>query len=148
MYKITYPSYLNMSRSKSTPDIYKVTVTRTTSKSLDEELLELCKLSGVTLDADVFKILLDLIKLNVSPTSLVSILKKIAATKGYPSETPAHSTTKLSSSGTSLGTGSYETSASSLTTGSSLGSTQSTSRERIPISSRLKELRAQAAMQQ
>lgn len=137
-----------MSRSKSTPDIYKVTVTRTTSKSLDEELLELCKLSGVTLDADVFKILLDLIKLNVSPTSLVSILKKIAATKGYPSETPAHSTTKLSSSGTSLGTGSYETSASSLTTGSSLGSTQSTSRERIPISSRLKELRAQAAMQQ
>ena len=148
MCKTTYPSYLNMSRSKSTPDIYKVTVARTTSKSLDEELLELCKLSGVTLDADVFKILLDLIKLNVSPTSLVSILKKIAATKGYPSETPSHSTTKLSSSGTSLGTGSYETSATSLTTGSSLGSTQSTSRERIPISSRLKELRAHAAMQQ
>ena len=149
MYKTTYPSDFNMSRSKSTPDIYKVTVTRTTSKSLDEELLELCKLSGVTLDADVFKILLDLIKLNVSPTSLVSILKKVASTKGYPSETPSHSTTKLSSSGTSLGTGSsYETSASSPTTGSSLGSSQSTSRERIPISSRLKELRAQAAMQQ
>ena len=138
-----------MSRSKSTPDIYKVTVARTNPKTLDEELLELCKLSGVTLDADVFKILLDLIKLNVSPTSLVSILKKIAASKGYPSEAPSLSTTKLSSSGTSLGTGSYETSASFLTTtGFSLGSTLSTSRERIPISSRLKELRAHAAMQQ
>lgn len=140
--------HLNMSRSKSTPDIYKVTVTRTNSKSLDEELLELCNLSGVTLDADVFKILLGLIKLNVSPTSLVSILKKIAATKGYPSET-SQSTTKLSSSGSSLGTGSYDaTQSSSLTTSASLGSTQSTSRERIPISSRLKELRAHAAMQQ
>lgn len=137
-----------MSRSKSTPDIYKVTVTRTNSKSLDEELLELCNLSGVTLDPDVFKILLDLIKLNVSPTSLVSILKKIAATKGYPSETPLHSTTKLSSSSSSMATSSFDTLQSSqLGSSSSLGSTQ-TSRERIPISSRLKELRAHAAMQQ
>ena len=137
-----------MSRSKSTPDIYKVTVTRTNSKSLDEELLELCNLSGVTLDPDVFKILLDLIKLNVSPTSLVSILKKIAATKGYPSETPLHSTTKLSSSSSSMATSSFDTLQSSqLSSSSSLGSTQ-TSRERIPISSRLKELRAHAAMQQ
>ena len=137
-----------MSRSKSTPDIYKVTVTRTNSKTLDEELLELCNLSGVTLDPDVFKILLDLIKLNVSPTSLVSILKKIAATKGYPSDTPSHSTTKLSSSGSSMATSSFDTLQSShLSSSSSLGSTQ-TSRERIPISSRLKELKAQAAMQQ
>lgn len=137
-----------MSRSKSTPDIYKVTVTRTNSKSLDEELLELCNLSGVTLDPDVFKILLDLIKLNVSPTSLVSILKKIAATKGYPSETPSHSTTKLSSSSTSMAASSYDTLQSSqLGSSTSLGTAQ-TSRERIPISSRLKELRAHAAMQQ
>lgn len=137
-----------MSRSKSTPDIYKVTVTRTNSKTLDEELLELCNLSGVTLDPDVFKILLDLIKLNVSPTSLVSILKKIAATKGYPSDTPSHSTTKLSSSSSLMATSSFDTLQSShLGSSSSLGSTQ-TSRERIPISSRLKELKAQAAMQQ
>lgn len=137
-----------MSRSKSTPDIYKVTVTRTNSKTLDEELLELCNLSGVTLDPDVFKILLDLIKLNVSPTSLVSILKKIAATKGYPSDTPSHSTTKLSASSSSMATSSFDSLQSShLGSSSSLGSTQ-TSRERIPISSRLKELKAQAAMQQ
>lgn len=141
---------LAMSRSKSTPDIYKVTVTRTSSKSLDEELLELCNLSGVTLDADVFKILLDLIKLNVSPTSLVNILKKIAATKGYQSETPSQSTTKLtsSSSSSSLGTSSFDpTPSSSATTSSSFGSGQSSNRERIPISSRLKEMRAHAAMQ-
>lgn len=139
-----------MSRSKSTPDIYKVTVTRTSSKSLDEELLELCNLSGVTLDADVFKILLDLIKLNVSPTSLVNILKKIAATKGYQSEMPSQSTTKLtsSSSSSSLGTSSFDpTPSSSATTSSSFGSGQSSNRERIPISSRLKEMRAHAAMQ-
>lgn len=141
---------LAMSRSKSTPDIYKVTVTRTSSKSLDEELLELCNLSGVTLDADVFKILLDLIKLNVSPTSLVNILKKIAATKGYQSEMPSQSTTKLtsSSSSSSLGTSSFDpTPSSSATTSSSFGSGQSSNRERIPISSRLKEMRAHAAMQ-
>ena len=137
----------SMSRSKSTPDIYKVTVTRTTSKSLDEELMELCNLSGVILDPDVFKILLDLIKLNVSPTSLVSVLKKIAATKGYQSEAP--STTKLtsSSSSTSLGTSSIDPTPSLLTSGSGLGSTQNSSRERIPISSRLKEMRAHAALQ-
>lgn len=142
---------LAMSRSKSTPDIYKVTVTRTSSKSLDEELLELCNLSGVTLDADVFKILLDLIKLNVSPTSLVNILKKIAATKGYQSETPSQSTTKLTSSSSSsslLATNSFDpTPSSSATTSSSFGSGQSSNRERIPISSRLKEMRAHAAMQ-
>lgn len=109
--------------------------------------MELCNLSGVILDPDVFKILLDLIKLNVSPTSLVSVLKKIAATKGYQSEAP--STTKLtsSSSSTSLGTSSIDSTPSLLTSGSGLGSTQNSSRERIPISSRLKEMRAHAALQ-
>jgi len=148
--KPVHTSSVNMSRSKSTPDIYKVTVTRTNSKSLDEELLELCNLSGVTLDPDVFKILLDLIKLNVSPTSLVSILKKVAAGKGYPSDTPSLSTTKLTSStsSTSMATSSYDSLQSSqMTTSTSSGSTERTSRERIPISSRLKEMRAHAAMQ-
>lgn len=138
-----------MSRSQSTPDIYKVTVTRMNPKSLDEELLELCNLSGVTLDADVFKILLDLIKLNVPPTSLVTVLKQIASTKGYRSE--GHSVLSAKSSTGSTGSSSsYETSQSSQSTsgaGSSSGSTQSARSERIPISSRLREMRAQAMQQ-
>lgn len=72
-----------MSRSNSTPDIYRASLTRLNAKSQDEELLELCNLSGVFLDPEVFKILLDLIKLNVSPTAMVQVLKKIASTKGY-----------------------------------------------------------------
>ncbi|KAJ7387165.1 Mitotic-spindle organizing gamma-tubulin ring associated [Desmophyllum pertusum] len=144
-----------MSRSQSSPDIYKVTVSRTNAKSLDEELLDLCNLSGVTLDPDVFKILLDLIKLNVPPTSLVSVLKQIAATKGYRSETSAHSVLSAKLSSGSTGSSSYDTlqshsGFSSLSTGasSSLTTTQSTTRsERIPISSRLREMRAQALQQ-
>ena len=136
-----------MSRSQSTPDVYKVTVTRANAKSLDEELLELCNLSGVTLDPDVFKILLDLIKLNVPPTSLVHVMKQIAATKGYRSEAHSALTGKLS--GGSMTSSSYDTTQSSLGTGSSssLSTTQSTRSERIPISSRLREMRAQAMQQ-
>lgn len=137
-----------MSRSQSTPDIYKVTVTRANPKSVDEELLELCNLSGVTLDPDVFKILLDLIKLNVPPTSLVSALKQIAATKGYRSEGHSVLTGKLS--GGSMTASSYDTSSLSAGTGSSLTTSQSTRSERserIPISSRLREMRAHAMQQ-
>lgn len=141
-----------MSRSQSTPDIYKVTVTRANAKSLDEELLDLCNLSGVTLDPDVFKILLDLIKLNVPPTSLVSVLKQIAATKGYRSEGHSVLSAKLSGGSMTTTGSSYDTLQSSLGTGASstLTTSQSTrsDRERIPISSRLREMRAQAAMQQ
>lgn len=66
-----------MSRSNSNPEHYKVTLTRLNSKSPEEELLDLCNLSGVTLDPDVFKIVMDLIKMNVQPTALVQVLKKI-----------------------------------------------------------------------
>lgn len=137
-----------MSRAHSSPDMYKVSVTRANAKSVDEELLELCNLSGVTLDRDVFKILLDLIKLNVPPTSLVSVLKQIAATKGYRSEGHSVLTGKLSG-GSMTGT-SYDISSLSSGTGSSLTTSQSTRSERserIPISSRLREMRAQALQQ-
>lgn len=140
--------FVAMSRSQSSPDIYKVSVTRANAKSVDEELLELCNLSGVTLDRDVFKILLDLIKLNVPPTSLVSVLKQIAATKGYRGEGHSALTGKLS--GGSITGSSYDTSSLTTGTGSSLTSSQSTRSERserIPISSRLREMRAHAMQQ-
>ena len=75
-----------MARSNSNADNYKVkmSLTRLSSKSQEEELFDLCNLSGVTLDPDVFKIVMDLIKLNVQPTALVQMLKKMtAASKGY-----------------------------------------------------------------
>lgn len=140
--------FVAMSRSQSSPDIYKVSVTRANAKSVDEELLELCNLSGVTLDRDVFMILLDLIKLNVPPTSLVSVLKQIAATKGYRGEGHSALTGKLS--GGSITGSSYDTSSLTTGTGSSLTSSQSTRSERserIPISSRLREMRAHAMQQ-
>lgn len=43
----------------------------------EQELYDLCNLSGVTLDPDVFQILLDLIQINVSPNALVQVLKKM-----------------------------------------------------------------------
>ena len=141
--------FVTMSRSQSSPDInYKVSVTRVNAKSVDEELLELCNLSGVTLDRDVFKILLDLIKLNVPPTSLVSVLKQIAATKGYRGEAHSALTGKLSSG--SITGSSYDMSSLTTGTGSSLTTSQITRSERserIPISSRLREMRAHAMQQ-
>ena len=130
-----------MSRSQSTPDIYRVTVTRASPKSLDEELLELCNLSGVTLDNDVFKILLDLIKLNVSPTALVSVLKKIAATKGFRGESQSPPLTTRSSSD------SIQTGFSTSSVATSASSSSGTRSGRPPISSRLRELKSHALKQ-
>lgn len=100
-----------MSRSNSNAEHYKVTLTRLSSKSQEEELMDLCNLSGVSLDPDVFKIVMDLIKMNVQPTALVQVLKKITtASKSYRNESSRSSTgddnssitasTKLDKSGT------------------------------------------------
>ncbi|XP_041347025.1 mitotic-spindle organizing protein 2A-like [Gigantopelta aegis] len=43
----------------------------------ETELYELSQLAGVTLDPDVFKILLDLLKLNVAPSALLQMLKSM-----------------------------------------------------------------------
>ena len=114
-----------MSRSSSTQDLYKATLTRLNAKSQDEELLELCNLSGVPLDPEVFKILMDLLKLNVSPTSLVQVLRKVASTNGYRNDTltaskPSDVTTEV---------------AASRVAGPTKG-------DRLGITSRLRELRA------
>ena len=119
---------------------------------MDEELLELCNLSGVTLDPDVFKILLDLIKLNVPPPSLVTVLKQVASTKGYrneghPALSAKSSTGSTSSAGSASSYESLQSSQSTIASGSSLGSTQSPRLERIPISSRLREMKANAMPQ-
>ena len=73
-----------MSQSQSTQDMYRVNVSRGAERGktkgnfqAEQELYELCNLSGVTLDPEVFQILLDLIQINVSPNALVQVLKKM-----------------------------------------------------------------------
>ena len=77
-------------KSRSQPDLYKLTVDVNTKtapyvasrvKTTDEELFEICSLSGVSLDIDVFKIILDLIRLNVNPNTIADVLKKMASNK-------------------------------------------------------------------
>lgn len=72
-----------MSQSQSAPDLYRFNVSRNVERQksrtfpVDQELYDLCNLSGVTLDSEVFQILLDLIRINVSPNALVQVLKKM-----------------------------------------------------------------------
>lgn len=73
-----------MSTSQSISDNYRVNGSRSAERlkpkanfHVEQELFELCNLSGVTLDPDVFQIILDLIQINVSPNALVQVLKKM-----------------------------------------------------------------------
>ncbi|XP_031574244.1 mitotic-spindle organizing protein 2-like [Actinia tenebrosa] len=117
-----------MSRSASNSDVYRVALTRMNPKTVDEELLEVCKLSGVKMDSEVFKIILDLIKLNVSPTALVQVLRKVAASKGDDSR------------GTSKGSIGSQ---SDITQASQSDSSLQTRTDTSALTYRLKELKAQ-----
>ena len=74
-------------KSRSQPDLFKVTVEATRSssfsrnKSIDDELFEICQLSGLKMSEDVFKIILDLLRLNVNPNTIADVLKKMTAQK-------------------------------------------------------------------
>ena len=63
-------------KSKSQPDLYKA------DKNTDEHLHELAMLSGVNMDKDVFNIVIDLLRLNVNPNTILDILRKMAQQKG------------------------------------------------------------------
>ena len=74
-------------KSRSQPDLFKVTVETTKSssfvrkKSVDDELFEICQLSGLKLSQDVFKIILDLLRLNVNPNTIADVLKRMTSQK-------------------------------------------------------------------
>ena len=74
-------------KSRSQPDLFKVTVETTKSssftrnKSVDDELYEICQLSGLKVSQDVFKIILDLLRLNVNPNTIADVLKRMTAQK-------------------------------------------------------------------
>nr|XP_012559833.1 mitotic-spindle organizing protein 2 isoform X1 [Hydra vulgaris] len=66
------------------PDLYRVDVdgkviyTGGKNKSVDEELFELCALSGVKMDIDVFNIVIDLLRTNVNPNTILDVFKKMS----------------------------------------------------------------------
>lgn len=63
-------------KSKSQQDLFKG------DKNIDDHLHELATLSGVNFDKEVFNIVIDLLKLNVNPNTILDILKKMAQQKG------------------------------------------------------------------
>lgn len=83
-------------KSRSQPDLFKVTVeaTRTPSysrnKGIDDELFEICELSGLKMSPEVFKIILDLLRLNVNPNTIADVLKRMTAQK-YNKDAPKSS---------------------------------------------------------
>ncbi len=70
-------------KSRSQPDLYHVSLeaSKTSpysrSKTIDEDLFELCELSGVKMSKDVFDIILDLLRLNVNPNTIADVAKKM-----------------------------------------------------------------------
>ena len=74
-------------KSRSNPDLFKVTIesTKTSSytrnKTIDDELFDLCELSGVKMSPDLFKIVLDLLRLNVNPNTIADVIKKMTSHK-------------------------------------------------------------------
>ncbi|XP_035690886.1 mitotic-spindle organizing protein 2B-like [Branchiostoma floridae] len=44
----------------------------------EADLYELCNLAGITMDPHVFKIVLDLLRLNVAPMTILQVLKSMA----------------------------------------------------------------------
>ncbi|XP_077015446.1 mitotic-spindle organizing protein 2-like [Tamandua tetradactyla] len=54
----------------------------------DMELYELAQAAGCAIDPDVFKILVDLLKLNVAPLAIFQMLKSMCAGQRLASETP------------------------------------------------------------
>ncbi|CAB4000224.1 mitotic-spindle organizing 2-like [Paramuricea clavata] len=145
-----------MSQSQSTTDLYRVNVSRGAERlkprgnfHVEQELYELCNLSGVTLDPDVFQILLDLIQINVSPNALVQVLKKMTkqgTQRGSlenvtPSTSYAQSESGRSHGGTSVSSDSaFEASKGSVFRDETTSETEKSSTERL--ASRLRALKA------
>jgi len=68
---------IHKNKSKSQPDLFKGG-----AKSTEDLLYELAALSGVNMDKDVFDIVIDLLRLNVNPNTILDILRKMAQQKG------------------------------------------------------------------
>ena len=54
--------------------------------TVDHELYTLCKLSGFSINQDVFKIILNLLRANVQPNAIIQVLKSIVSSKSKRSD--------------------------------------------------------------
>ena len=88
---------LHKSKSKSNPDLHKLgSNTRSAAgqfarvKNTDDELHELCVLSGLKIDVDVFKIVLDLLRLNVNPNTMADVLRNLSQQQQHPNNPVLH----------------------------------------------------------
>lgn len=54
--------------------------------TIDHELYALCKLSGFSINQDVFKIILNLLRANVQPNAIIQVLKSIVSSKSKRSD--------------------------------------------------------------
>ena len=68
-------------KSLSQPDIAKLglDVKSYKPKSVDDEIFELCALSGVKMDKEVFLLVIDLLRLNVNPNVMMDIFRKMCS---------------------------------------------------------------------
>lgn len=79
---------IHKSKSKSQPDLYKVGAdgkviyTGGKSQNIDDQLHELASLSGINMDVDVFNIVIDLLRLNVNPNTILDVFRKMAQQRG------------------------------------------------------------------
>ena len=75
---------IHKTKSRSQPDLFKMGMDIRSSnsanrgRSTEDELYELCALSGLKMDIDVFKIIVDLLHLNVNPNTLLEVLKRLS----------------------------------------------------------------------
>ncbi|KAL5016150.1 hypothetical protein ScPMuIL_005739 [Solemya velum] len=77
-----------MSHPAVKSQLLKFSVTSKKVLTPDElQLYELSQLAGLTFDPSVFKILLDLLKMNVSPTAVLQMLKSMSGQRRKKGET-------------------------------------------------------------
>lgn len=68
----------------------------------ESELYELSELAGIRWDPSVFKIILDLLRLNVAPMAIMQMLKLMCDPKEQKAATEIHSYSSTSPAGSSL----------------------------------------------
>ena len=58
--------------------------------NIDHELHNFCVLSGVKFDIDVFQIIIELLRLNVNPNTLLDMLRKMTTQSAMQKETESN----------------------------------------------------------
>ncbi|XP_077995261.1 mitotic-spindle organizing protein 2-like [Glandiceps talaboti] len=70
-----------MSAAIRTGQNYKYTITTKKSKSVlsseEEDLYELCQLAGISMSPKIYRIVLELIRMNIGPHAILQVLKSM-----------------------------------------------------------------------